>query len=230
MGVIYKTTNIVNGKIYVGKRIFSKEKFIRSKYYGSGKLLKNAIVKYGIENFEREIIEEVENILLVDREIYWIDYYKSTDMNIGYNLSKGGNCAIGRKCGPLSDETKKKLRDSAINQFKKGGHPRSGKSVSNETKDKIRIALLGKRLGIERVEKSAKSHRGLKYNKTPKPPKIKIDQSKKVIQLTMNDEIIRIWESMTEASKLLSIDRSGISRACNGSYKQCGGYKWKYSN
>jgi hypothetical protein len=64
MGVIYKTTNLINKKIYIGKRIFTKDKFFRNKYYGSGKLLKEAINKYGLGSFNREVLEEVDNEFL----------------------------------------------------------------------------------------------------------------------------------------------------------------------
>jgi hypothetical protein len=74
MGVIYKTTNLINGKIYIVKRIFSKDKFMRTNYYGSGKLFKQSISKYVLENFVREIIEEIDNNLLCEREIFWIKH------------------------------------------------------------------------------------------------------------------------------------------------------------
>ena len=54
LGFIYKTTNLVNGKIYVGKHEFSKDKRLNSSYLGSGVALKRAIIKYGKENFNRE--------------------------------------------------------------------------------------------------------------------------------------------------------------------------------
>ena len=46
--------------------------------------------KYGKETFNIELIEEVDIINLSDRERYWIDYYKATDRNIGYNITVGG--------------------------------------------------------------------------------------------------------------------------------------------
>lgn len=45
---------------------------------------------YGIENFSFEILEECPKEQLDDREIYWIEYYHSTDKAKGYNVSKGG--------------------------------------------------------------------------------------------------------------------------------------------
>ena len=230
MGVIYKTTNLVNNKIYIGKRIFTSEKFWRNKYFGSGKLLKSAIEKYGLQNFNREILEEVDNDLLGEREIYWIKLYKSNDLEIGYNLTIGGNSKYGRKIGPMSDDTKKKISESVSKYLIENGHPFQDKDHSNESKEKIRNTLKGRKLSEEHIKKIADRHRGIKYNKPSKVLKVKIDQSIKINQLSIDGYFIKEWSSMMGASKELNIDRSGISRACRGVYKQCGGYKWIYIN
>jgi group I intron endonuclease len=228
MGVIYKTTNLINNKIYIGKRIFSKDKFFRNKYYGSGKLLKVAINKYGLENFNREILEEVDNELLEEKEIYWIKFYNSNNLEIGYNLTIGGNSKYGRKIGPMSYDTKKKISDSVSKYLKENGHPFIGKTHSEETKNKIKLKLTGVKQTPERIKKTADAHRGMKYNKPPKLEKAKIDKCKKIKQFSKNGDFIREWSSIEEASKSLNICRSGISRVCSGSYKQCGGFLWMY--
>ena len=89
-GYIYKTSNLVNGKIYIGQK--KSDVFLGNKYLGSGKKLKSAIMCYGKENFKVELVESVtcEN-LMDEKEIYWISYYNSTDDTIGYNISCGGN-------------------------------------------------------------------------------------------------------------------------------------------
>ena len=230
MGVIYKTTNLINNKIYIGKRIFTPDKFFRNKYYGSGKLLKNAINKYGLDNFKRDILEEVDNELLEEREIYWIKMYGSNNLEIGYNLTIGGNSKYGRKIGNMSDETKKKISESVSKYLKENGHPFKDKNHSEETKQKIKNKLKGRKLPNERIINAAKGHIGLKYNKPPKIKKEKIDQRKKIRQLSMDGNFIKEYSSIDEAAKLLNINRSGISRACGGLYKQCGGYKWCYIN
>ena len=75
---IYKITNLVNGKIYIGKD--TKD---RKDYYGSGIVIKQAIKKYGKENFKKEILEKCsEYETLNEKEKYWINFYKSTDKNI----------------------------------------------------------------------------------------------------------------------------------------------------
>lgn len=85
--IIYKTTNTINGKIYVGKDCSNN-----SKYLGSGSILKSAIKKYGKENFIKEILEECTSPeYLKEREIYWISKLNSRDPLIGYNISPGGD-------------------------------------------------------------------------------------------------------------------------------------------
>jgi group I intron endonuclease len=88
---IYKITNNINKKIYIGKSTDSRP-HKKISYYGSGKLIQLAIGKYGVENFTKEIIDTCcTNEELCQKEIYWISYYNSSDLNIGYNISNGGD-------------------------------------------------------------------------------------------------------------------------------------------
>jgi len=137
---IYKTTNLINGIIYVGQNKNN------NKYYlGSGDKIRAAIKKYGKENFKKEILEECKNLeTLNEREIYWIDKLKATDKSIGYNIDPGGsdpqrfgdlNGMFGRK---HSRETKEKMRQKAIGRKasresrKKMSDSRKGKSAWNK--------------------------------------------------------------------------------------------------
>ncbi|HFD2044731.1 TPA: hypothetical protein ACF2DM_001554 [Clostridium perfringens] len=87
-GYIYKTTNLLNKKIYIGQH---KCRVFDSDYYGSGSWFLSVFKKYGKENFICEIIEECENQKsLNEREIYWIEHFQSRNPSIGYNLAKGG--------------------------------------------------------------------------------------------------------------------------------------------
>ena len=86
---IYKTTNNVNGLIYVGQSSFAINE--TTDYLGSGKLLKEAIKKYGKEVFSKEILQECSDYdELNSAEIYWIDFYGARNPLIGYNILKGG--------------------------------------------------------------------------------------------------------------------------------------------
>lgn len=83
---IYKITNKINGKIYIGQHR-GNNPF----YFGSGKILRKAILKYGKLNFEKEIIEICDDEDCLDsKEKYWISYYNSTNRDIGYNIREGG--------------------------------------------------------------------------------------------------------------------------------------------
>lgn len=84
--IIYKTTNIINNKIYIGQD--SKN---NPNYLGSGFKLLKAINKYGKENFKKEILQECNSKNeLNECEKHWIKKLKSTNPNIGYNIVDGG--------------------------------------------------------------------------------------------------------------------------------------------
>lgn len=88
--VIYKITNTVNNKVYVGKRALSSEFFLRSNYWGSGKYIKKAIKKYGKEVFIREVICECISLKdMNEKEKYHITNLNSFSPR-GYNIQKGG--------------------------------------------------------------------------------------------------------------------------------------------
>ena len=85
--IIYKTTNLINNKIYIGQDSHNDPN-----YLGSGKLLNRAIKRYGIHNFKKEVLEYCsDKRMLNEREIYWIDYYTSYKHTIGYNITLGGS-------------------------------------------------------------------------------------------------------------------------------------------
>jgi group I intron endonuclease len=110
--IIYKTTNLLNGKWYVGRD--SKN---NPDYLGSGTALKRAIVKYGRENFKKEILEllpeksSIED--LIKKETEWIlSTNACLDIN-SYNIKKDG------KCGISSDAWTKEMRQEASDRAKK---------------------------------------------------------------------------------------------------------------
>lgn len=115
-GYIYKTTNLINNKIYIGKKV--SKKYLGTAYLGSGKLIKRAIEKYGKENFQVEQLNTANTKeKLNELEKFYISYYNSTNREIGYNISIGGDG--GDTVSNLTDE-EKTIRNNKISKANKG--------------------------------------------------------------------------------------------------------------
>jgi len=130
---IYKTTNNINGLIYIGQCIKSVES--SQFYFGSGKMIKLAIKEYGIENFKKEIIETCKNNEELNKaEIYWIEYFNSRNPNIGYNITKGGTISeMGNRIkAALNTNKAKKL--ASIKNKKRWQDPEYRKKVTESNK------------------------------------------------------------------------------------------------
>jgi group I intron endonuclease len=137
--VIYKTTNLINGKIYIGQNQTED-----SSYLGSGKLIKRAIKKNGRNNFKREVIEICNIKEELDRqEKYWIEKLQSRNPDIGYNLHEGGEGGNRNKV-ELSQATKNKMSKS-----------KKGKSWGHHT-EKTKYIISQKRKGISFSEEHKK--------------------------------------------------------------------------
>lgn len=110
---IYKITNKINQKIYIGqsKNIEYRWKqhiYEMNENYKSHYSIHKALKKYGIENFTFEIIEITKEEELFDREKYWIQYYNS--YNKGYNETVGGDSGLALK-GEKNPKAKLKNTD-----------------------------------------------------------------------------------------------------------------------
>lgn len=171
---IYKITNLINNKIYVGK-----EKHNNPKYFGSGLLIKKAIEKHGIQNFEKTILEECDTFeQMSEREIYWIAELNATNLEIGYNLQSGGigGCDSEFVKAKISDTVSKLWADpdsvyntveyrenlsEALKQvvwseerlqknaeFLKANPPWKGKKFSDEHKQNIGNSVRGEKNGL----------------------------------------------------------------------------------
>jgi group I intron endonuclease len=124
---VYKITNLINNKIYVGYHATNN---LNDGYMGSGKLIKRAIEKYGISNFKKEILSVFDNKDDAEAEERCIVDKDFTLREDTYNLSEGGNILVlhGPNNGfygkTHSEETKEKLREAKV-----GKHSGTGKKI-----------------------------------------------------------------------------------------------------
>ena len=164
--IVYKVTNTLNGKFYIG--IHSTNK-LHDGYFGSGKRIKAEIKKYGIENFDREILEYFDDrvsLLKREREIVNAEFLlNELSLNLkiggeggwdGVNGKKfhlygkngqrgfgGENLINGReqierlKSSNRYDEYVKKMSNLAKDRFEEYGHPWDGRAMTEEHKRKI---------------------------------------------------------------------------------------------
>lgn len=146
---IYLIVNKVNGKTYVGQRKSSKEWYDDS-YMGSGKHLKLAKQKYGIENFEKFLIQYCYSKEETDKaEKFWIAEYRSRG-KAEYNIADGGYCSPSFKGHHHSEESKAKCRASVLKTYElnntrqKLSEMKKGVPKSEEHKVAIGNALRGK--------------------------------------------------------------------------------------
>jgi group I intron endonuclease len=159
---VYLTTNLVNGKQYVGDH--SCNNLVEDNYLGSGMLFETKKNQYGKENFKREILEffPTKQEAFNAQEKYILQY--NTLVPNGYNINPTGG--IYREGGGLhSEETKIKMSESAKKSFtpQKRAQISEGnrnRIISDKTKNKIRNTLFGREVSKEVCEKISKTLKG----------------------------------------------------------------------
>jgi len=148
---IYKILNLINGKMYVGSAMDLHHRKLThfcnlNKNEHINKHLQHAWNKYGEESFEFSVLEYIFDIsTILQREQYWIDFYKCYDHKVGYNIC----CTAGSRLGILhTEESKLKISIShkALNLCGEKSAT-YGTIPSNETRDKIGKANRGEKNG-----------------------------------------------------------------------------------
>lgn len=204
MGYIYKITNDINNKMYIGltnksnpidrwtRHLQDYNKYLERPLY-------RAMNKYGVEHFHFEVIEETNNP--AEREQYWISklrtYIGFSDCN-GYNATLGGD-------GVFINTFENGEKEFIIELYKEG---LSCNEIAKQTNHSTEtISNLLKENGIE----------------------IKIYLTK-VGQYTLEGEFLRDFPSAKQASEFLGKTGKGghIIEVCKGQRKTAYGYKWKY--
>ena len=235
MYLIYKYTNSVNGKVYIGQTSKTLEERAQhnGRNYIESKRFYAAIKKYGWDAFTPSVIDSADTVEEANaKEIYYISLYKSTDREFGYNLSSGGDCGI------MADETKKTISDLAKERYKDPTrNPMYGKKHSAESKRKQSECKLGENnpmFGRHWTDKQRMfcGTRGRKLNLTDSQrdqlrerARYYGERNAKAI-LCIEDNTV--FASATEAASYYGVDVSTLCGAANGKQKTCKGKHFKY--
>ena len=251
---IYKITNQINNKVYIGqadKLDYRKQRHFyqleQNKHHNEH--LQRAFKKYGKYNFMFEIIEETND--LNNRELFWINEYGGVNSDLNYNLKD-----------PLTMKWSEYVRVKQRKTMLGENNPNYGNSWSQEQKDasskKKKGVTLEERIGKIKADlakiKMAKSQTGRKHpqevidkirkanegdnnpaygmgdrqlgNKNPMWGK-ESNQRKAVIQCDKNENQIKEYEYL---SKVLEdgFNIGNVGSAANGRLKSSGGYIWKF--
>ncbi len=103
---IYKFTNLVNNKIYIGQAVDLFQRWCSHKGCYDDCYIHRAIKKHGWNNFRFEVLETCEKDKLIEREQHYLDFYKSYDRKIGYNIRRFADTKYGYS---HSEKTKRKI-------------------------------------------------------------------------------------------------------------------------
>ena len=206
---IYKITNIINSKVYIGSSIDIKSRWKKHKQHLRNNKhhndhLQHAWRLYGEQNFKFEILENTDlNILsLEEKENYWIQYYNSSDKIYGYNLYHYSRKPLGYK---YSDEViqKRKERNAIY------GHCWTGKKHSEETKLKMCLAQKGKIFSEEHRNKISNFRKNFKSSEETKLKISKASSGEKNPRALLNEkkvkEIRELFKNNMKVSKIAKL-------------------------
>ena len=258
MGFIYKITNLLNNKVYIGKTELTFELRWRDHK------------KYGEENFFTEIIEQCNNKIINEREKYWIEFYDS--YNNGYNSTLGGEGALKWKPEQFYDLWRQgKTLVEIAEYFKIDRHTvANGLRSLGVTELEIKTRSMGKPVlqyslsgeYIKRYDSLSAAAREFNVNNVSniksccqgkiksaynflwiyEEDKARINQKvldfkktgkgkiKKVEQYDLNDNLIAVYNSCREAARSIGAPyHVGINSCCLNKQKTAYGFKWKYA-
>jgi group I intron endonuclease len=233
---IYKITNIVNGKVYIGSsknvedRINKHKSNLKYKIHINKHLL-SAWNKYGEENFSFQILKQMPLSLLRRAEQFYINKYQSINPKYGYNKA----VVVSNTWDDLEKEEENKK-----DYFYFGSYTKEGKLFKVFRTINEIDAYFGKRpkrvydACNSNLAKSAKGYYWIRLNvKSEKFPKLielpgRKGRHRKIMQYDLQNNFIKEWDSAVQAAKVLKLSSFNITRCLklNNTYKN---YKWYYS-
>lgn len=223
---IYKITNKINGKFYIGQSVDIERRFMEHKTpHGTMNSIKLAMKKYGKENFSFEVIEECSENDLNEREMYWIATLKPQYNRCGggtgakgHHVSEEVRSELSRKSKAYWDRLPDEKKQSIMRNLT---GPPVGHLVSDETKGKLRAANLGKKQSAQTIEKRKETMRKKKENGYKRTNEW---CNKKVICV----ETGVVFESVKAAARSIGCNPTSVSGNLKKRYRTCKGFHFEY--
>lgn len=235
---IYCIRNLANNKVYIGKsrniynRIAAHINELRRKSKNENRHLINAWFKYGEDNFDYYVLEylNLDENLLRDRELYWMQKYNSTDRKHGYNLRMDSSTNM-----IVHQETKDKLSKTIIGEnnpnYNHKWSEEKKKYMSNLKKQQYKDGTIS--VNMEAIRKAVET-RNRRFKENPQlvrnmAEKVKEKITKyKIYQYDKNTmELIKIWDYIADIIKENpNYKRHNIYAVCSGEKKSMYGYIW----
>lgn len=220
---IYKITNKINNKCYIGQSVNLKSRIKSHKSMlkhnnEDNPLLRKATKKYGYENFKVEIIKYCKEEELDLYEQYYIDYYKSHKRENGYNIELGGSTHKH-----LSKEQIEKMKRNKKGKLIGKDNPFYGKHHTKETKERLSKIKKGNKNCVGRILSDETKQKIGNANKW--------HRIKSINCYDLSGKFINTYLSVGEATRQLKVKSSSLIAQCaRGERKTAYGYKWKYAN
>lgn len=240
-GFIYITTNLVNGKRYLGQKTFDDGSWKR--YLGSGKAFRAALNLYKKENFRRDIIY----ICYSKKELNDVEYKLSVFLNVvedpdWYNLVYGGGSTTGWH---HSEEAKRKVGEANKNQPEETRRKQSESAKTRCTDEwKNKMVKINKGRWAGENNPNYKNGNNIGRNNANKPrlswagednPRhknplcgIENGRARPIVQLTKDLQFIKRWDYISEAANSLGKGTENIVSCCKYNIPSAYGYIWVY--
>lgn len=241
---IYKITNLINDKIYIGQSVNIKRRWAEEKSRALDERLHEvsalyaAIAKYGKDNFSFEIIEVCNPWELNDREAWWIQFYNSMSPN-GYNLIAASQQVTPQiyycpRCGATIGRYSQYCAECSHFMKRKTERP-DADTLYKELLETHSFTAISIKYGVsdKTIIKWCSQYGLPTHIKDYKPEKEKPNDKRRIRKVAQIDaetnEIINIWDNAMCAAKSLGKKKSShITEVCNGILKTAYGFKWKY--
>lgn len=226
VGYIYKITNKINGKSYVGQTTM-KSIEDRIKCHLSAKMtIGDALRKYGLENFEVEELAKSNSIdKLNELETSFIEEFDT--IKTGYNNRPGGrNYKLNKENIRTLQKAHKKQSKTVVQYDKDLNYVNEYFSISEAER---LTGIYGTAISACCKKKTNnKSAGGFVWSYKGDDPRKPVISGRSIAQFTKSGEKVQEFPSMVEASKQTSIHRSNIAECCLGVRKTAGGHVWRY--